>query len=116
VHWRCYNIGMKAIISAFFLILAFPTPAWADKPAKLGLCAACHGENGISRSPGVPHLAGQDETYLRKALGDYRSGVRKVSPMSSIANQLQPKDIAAFAKWYAAQPGFRRDSTTRANK
>jgi cytochrome c553 len=36
--------------------------------------------------------------------------------MSSIANQLQPKDIAAFAKWYAAQPGFRTDSKMRANK
>ena len=96
---------MKTNISLFFLILVFPTLALADKPAKLGLCAACHGENGISRTLGTPHLAGQDETYLRKALNDYRSGVRKVSPMSSIANQLQPKDIAAFSKWYAAQPG-----------
>jgi len=96
---------MKAIISIFFIILAFSSPAHADKPAKLGLCAACHGEAGISRTPGVPHLAGQDETYLRKALNDYRSGVRNISPMNSIANQLQPKDIAAIAKWYAAQPG-----------
>jgi len=111
VLWRCYNIAMKVIISAFFLILVLPVTARAAKPAKpakLGLCASCHGENGISRTPGTPHLAGQDETYLRKALGDYRSGARKVAPMSSIANQLQPKDIAAFAKWYAAQPGFKR--------
>ena len=110
--WRCYNIGMKAIISVFFLILALPVTAQASKPAKLGLCAACHGENGISRVPGTPHLAGQDEAYLRKALNDYRSGARKVAPMSSIANQLQPKDIAAFAKWYSAQPnGFKRTKT-----
>ncbi len=106
--WRCYNIAMKANISVFLLILAFSLPAYADKPAKLGLCAACHGENGISRIAGTPHLAGQDENYLRKALNDYRSGARKVAPMSSIANQLQPKDIASFAKWYAAQPGFKR--------
>ncbi len=107
--WRCYNIGMKAIISLFFLILAFSSPALANKPAKLGLCAACHGENGVGLVPGTPHLAGQDEAYLRKALNDYRSGVRKVAPMSSIANQLQPKDIAEFAKWYSAQPnGFKR--------
>jgi len=110
--WRCYNIDMKAIISIFFLTLALPVAAQANKPAKLGLCAACHGENGISRIPGTPHLAGQDEAYLRKALNDYRSGARKVAPMSSIANQLQPKDIAAFAKWYAAQPnGFKRTKT-----
>lgn len=104
--WRCYNIAMKAIISGFFLILAFPVTAQTAKPAKLGLCSACHGENGIGRVPGTPHLAGQDESYLRKALADYRNGARNVAPMSSIANQLQPKDIAAFAKWYATQPGF----------
>ena len=110
--WRCYNIGMKAIISLFFLILAFPVTAQTNKPAKLGLCAACHGENGISRVAGTPHLAGQNEAYLRKALNDYRSGARKVAPMSSIANQLQPKDIAALSKWYATQPnGFKRTKT-----
>lgn len=95
-----------------FLIIASPVIAQAGKPAKLGLCAACHGENGISRVGGTPHLAGQDEAYLRKALNDYRSGARKIAPMSSIANQLQPKDIAALAKWYAAQPnGFKRTKT-----
>ena len=91
MRWRCYNIGMKANISAFFLILTCSLPVQAARPAKLGLCAACHGENGISRVAGTPHLAGQDETYLRKALHDYRSGARKVAPMSSIANQFSPK-------------------------
>lgn len=99
---------MKANISAFLVILAFSLPVQASKPAKLGLCSACHGDTGISRMAGTPHLAGQDEMYLRKALNDYRSGARKVAPMSSIANQLQPKDIAALAKWYAVQPGFQR--------
>lgn len=116
MHWRCYNEPMKAYFLAFLLILACSLPAQANKPAKLGLCAACHGETGISRLSGTPHLAGQDEAYLRKALNDYRSGARKVAPMSSIANQLQPKDITAFAKWYAAQPGFQKAPITRANK
>jgi cytochrome c553 len=99
---------MKGNSAIFLFILVFASSAQANKPAKLGLCAACHGEAGISRTSGTPHLAGQDEAYLRKALGDYRSGVRKVAPMSSIANQLQPNDIAALAKWYGAQPGFQR--------
>ena len=107
---------MKAIISIFFLIIAFPVTAYANKPAKLGLCAACHVETGISRVAGTPHLAGQDEAYLRKALNDYRTGARKVAPMTSIANQLQPKDIAAFAKWYAAQPGFQSAPKTSKRK
>ena len=81
-------------------------PAQATRPAKLGLCVACHGEDGVSRVAGTPHLAGQDGQYLRRALQDYRSGARKHVPMSSLANSLQPVDIDALADWYAAQPGF----------
>jgi cytochrome c553 len=90
------------------LLIALPalSSAQAARPAKLGLCVACHGEQGISRVAGVPNLAGQDETYLKKALGDYRSGARNVAPMSSLANTLQPRDIDALASWFAAQPGF----------
>jgi len=90
------------------LLIAWPTLSLADvaRPAKLGLCVACHGERGISRVPGVPSLAGQDEAYLKKALGDYRSGARNVAPMTSFANTLQPRDIDALAHWFASQPGF----------
>jgi cytochrome c553 len=90
------------------LLIALPAFASADvaRPAKVGLCVACHGDRGISRVAGVPSLAGQDEIYLKKALGDYRSGARNVAPMSSFANMLQPRDIDALAKWFASQPGF----------
>ena len=73
------------------------------KPAKLGQCVACHGEDGRSRVRGTPHLAGQDETYLINALNAYRSGKRQAQPMNSLANTLQPRDIAALARWFAAQ-------------
>ena len=73
------------------------------KPAKLGLCASCHGEDGRSRTPGTPHLAGQDEAYLRKALTDYRTGARKAAPMNAMAGTLQAKDIQALARWYATR-------------
>jgi cytochrome c553 len=101
---------MQRIIGLFFLVASCLCQAQSIKPAKLGLCVACHGESGTSRIAGTPHLTGQDEAYLRKALNDYRSGARKVVPMSSIANQLQPKDIAQLAKWYAAQAsGFQKN-------
>lgn len=89
------------------LALATPLPAAIPaKPSKLGQCVACHGENGRSRVAGTPHLAGQDETYLANALKAYRSGSRKHEPMGSLANTLQPRDIAALALWYSRQPGF----------
>ena len=74
------------------------------RPAKLGQCVACHGEDGRSRIPGTPHLGGQDQTYLVNALNAYRRGDRKAQPMNSLANTLQPADIAAIARWYAQQP------------
>jgi cytochrome c553 len=80
--------------------------AGPERPAKLGLCVACHGDDGISRVAGTPHLAGQDRQYLERALADYRSGKRQQVPMTSLANSLQPADIQALAAWYASRRGF----------
>lgn len=88
--------------------VAAAAPAAApERPAKLGLCVACHGEDGVSRVAGTPHLGGQDRQYLERALSDYRSGKRQQVPMTSLANSLQPADVQALAAWYAGQPGFR---------
>lgn len=96
---------MRRLLFASLLVL--PTLAQAAapaRPAKLGQCVACHGDNGRSRIPGTPHLAGQDERYLVQALSAYRNGDRRAAPMNSIANTLQPRDIAALARWYSTQP------------
>ncbi|GAB3730891.1 hypothetical protein GCM10028794_06680 [Silanimonas algicola] len=84
-----------------------PPAAVSEQPAQLGLCVACHGVNGTARQPGTPHLGGQDEAYLVLALNAYRDGSRKAVAMNAISNALQPDDIEALARWYAAQPGFR---------
>jgi len=101
---------MRLTFLLFLLLPAIarsaPSPVEPVRPTKLGLCVACHGDHGISRVPGVPSLAGQDEAYLKKALGDYRSGARNVAPMTSFANTLQPRDIDVLAHWFASQPGF----------
>jgi len=82
-----------------------------ERPSKLGLCTACHGDDGVSRTQGTPHLGGQDRLYLARSLAAYRSGERRHEPMTSLANSLQPRDIEALAAWYAAQPGFTARST-----
>ncbi len=73
------------------------------RPAQLGLCSACHGERGHASVAGIPHLAGQDETYLALALRQYRSGARAASAMRAVSGALQDREIAALAAWYAAQ-------------
>ncbi|HET6546061.1 MAG TPA: c-type cytochrome [Rhodanobacteraceae bacterium] len=89
-----------------FLLLAGAAHAHAQtppRPVRLGLCAACHGENGMARGKGIPDLAGQDADYLVAALTQYRSGERSASAMRTVAGALSSADIDALARWYAAQ-------------
>lgn len=73
------------------------------KPARLGLCAACHGESGNATQAGIPHLAAQDPVYLAAALRQYRSGERSAPAMRAAVGSLGDADIDALAAWYAAQ-------------
>ena len=64
-------------------------------------CAVCHGTNGIAGMPNVPSLAAQNEQYLLKALGDYKSGARKDDMMNLIVQRLTDEDVANLAAYYA---------------
>jgi cytochrome c553 len=69
--------------------------------AKAMQCQACHGLDGKSKLPEAPHLAGQNETYLVKALKDYKTGARKDEMMNLMAKPLTDKDIANLAAFYS---------------
>lgn len=75
----------------------------APPPAKLGLCVACHGEDGRSRTPAAPHIGGQNEAYLVWALTQYRQGRREGDVMSAVAGSLNAQDVETLAAWYARQ-------------
>ena len=64
-------------------------------------CATCHGSSGISKGAGVPHLAGQPESYLKEQLEKYKSGERQHQIMSIIAGQLSDDEITLLASWYS---------------
>ncbi len=72
-------------------------------PARLGLCAACHGEDGRARIPGAPNLAGQPYQYLLQALHEYRDGERNVPVMRAAVGPLTETDMQAMAHWFSAQ-------------
>jgi cytochrome c553 len=85
--------------------------AAAERPAKLGLCIGCHGESGISRIPGTPHIAGQDEAYLRRSLTHYRDNRRQGGAMNAAAGSLSERDIRELAAWYARHPWLGQGAT-----
>ena len=66
-------------------------------------CAGCHAADGNSTIPANPKLAGQHESYLRRALTDYRSGARESAIMAGFATALSDQDIRDLAAWFASQ-------------
>jgi cytochrome c553 len=86
-------------------LLAEGTPAAGKEKAKV--CEACHGLDGKSIAPNYPNLAGQHESYLVKALADYRAGRRTNPIMAPMAMNLSDQDIEDLAAWYASQEGLK---------
>jgi cytochrome c553 len=66
------------------------------------VCAACHGEKGVSATSTIPSLAGQTSYAIYKQLHDYRSGARSNAQMTSVAKSLSVDDLASIAAYYAA--------------
>jgi|SRR5471030_3252409 cytochrome c553 len=87
--------------------MAFGAMAHAADPAagkeKAKVCAACHGENGVSQVPDFPKLAGQYNDYLMRALNDYKSGARKNPIMAGQVANLKKEDIADLAAYFSSQ-------------
>ena len=86
-------------------LLADGNPEAGQEKAKL--CEACHGADGKSIAPNYPNLAGQHESYLVKALADYRAARRSNPIMSPMAINLSDQDIEDLAAWYASQEGLK---------
>jgi cytochrome c553 len=78
------------------------------------VCVACHGEQGVSRAPEFPNLAGQSGAAIYKQLNDYRTGSRTNQLMTDIAKALDEATLADIAAYYAAQPNRNPNPTTLA--
>lgn len=73
---------------------------------KAAVCAACHGQNGVSMNPEWPTLAGQHESYLLHSLRQYQTGERQNAIMAGQVMMLSDEDLRDLAAFYAAQPGL----------
>src|SRR3974390_2970370 len=70
--------------------------------AKAMMCQACHGTDGLSKTPDAPNIAGQTEPYLVTQMQAFKSGTRKNDAMSVVAPSLSDKDIEDLAAYFAA--------------
>ena len=72
--------------------------------AKAMTCTACHGADGVAAAPQWPNLAGQHESYLLEALGQYKNGSRVDLVMNPLIAPLDESSIEELAAFFAAQP------------
>jgi cytochrome c553 len=85
-------------------------PAAPAAPVDVTACQACHGDNGISRNPRVPNLAGQQQAYLAAQLQAFKAGTRHNDSMQAIAGQLSDADIAGYAAYWSSHPATPADA------
>ncbi len=77
-------------------------PLAAGKAAAAG-CGGCHGETGISKTPGMPSLVGLDPKYLVSATLAYKNGQRKHDMMKTLVSALSEAEMNNIALFYAMQ-------------
>ncbi len=112
---RAGSIAFGAALACFGAsALASQQPAQAPAqpmaPVDVTACQACHGDNGISRNPRVPNLAGQQQAYLAAQLQAFKAGTRRNDAMQAIAAQLSEADINALAVYWHSQPASVTDA------
>ncbi|HVV43313.1 MAG TPA: c-type cytochrome [Nitrobacter sp.] len=74
----------------------------AGKAKATEICAACHGENGISTTENIPSLAGQQDQFIQWQLVFFRAGTRKNEQMQPIVEQLTNEDIRNLGAYFAS--------------
>lgn len=80
---------------------------------KAAACGACHGVDGNSAVATYPKLAGQNESYIVRQLGQFKSGKRMnpiMMPMSSTLSDQDMHDVAAYFSGKQATPGQTDDA------
>jgi len=85
-------------------VAAAPGDVKAGKAFAEATCQECHGLDGGSVAPGVPHLAAQSERYLLGALKAYKAGKRGHAALKVIVERMSEADIRNVSAYYASLP------------
>jgi cytochrome c553 len=97
------KISVRALVLAVLPAIAALASA---EPAKLQLCAACHGQDGSGAGfPHVPIIAGTPAAHLEEALYAYQDGARLCTAdpaMCQIAATLSEADVLELAEHFGA--------------
>ncbi len=68
------------------------------------LCRYCHGDDGNTKHPAIPSLAGQNPRFLVEQLLVFRDGERYPITMHNLGKKMSPAVMAAVARYFSALP------------
>ena len=104
-HSKTAQLAACLFTSGFVLAASASVAAAGDVKAgraKAMMCQACHGLDGLSKTPDAPNIAGQTEPYLVTQLQAFKSGARKNDAMSVVVPSLSDQDIGDLAAYFSA--------------
>jgi cytochrome c553 len=80
------------------------TTLFVDSSFAQSQCAACHGPDGNSLTPGVPSIASQPPLFIENQLVLIREGLRPSPQMLPFVKDLNDAQIVALAKHFSGLP------------
>ena len=80
-------------------------PDFAKGQALAGVCAGCHGVDGVSPIPTQPNLAGMSWQYIAKQLKHFKTGQRDNAIMKGFSATLSDADMKALGVYFASMKG-----------
>jgi cytochrome c553 len=96
----------RLLLAAIVLLPAYARAA-ADMAAgqeRAKVCAGCHGPDGVSVTPGIPSLAGQQDQFLQWQLVFFRSGRRPNPAMAPLVADLSDADVRNLGGYFSSLP------------
>ncbi|OOY48812.1 fibronectin type III domain-containing protein [Solemya velum gill symbiont] len=67
-------------------------------------CSGCHGNDGLSKGPVIPTLAGMDKDYFVSVMQDFRNGVRHSTMMGRISKAYTDDELIRMGEYYSLLP------------
>ncbi len=107
-----FSVVVPAMILALSVLASPAAHAQADKNPDLakgqalaGVCAGCHGVDGVSPIPTQPNLAGMSWQYIAKQLKHFKTGQRDNAIMKGFSATLSDADMKALGVYFSSMKG-----------
>jgi cytochrome c553 len=94
-------LSSLALTASIFVVAPVASARADAADDKAAVCAACHGEKGITADKSIPVIWGQNEGYIYLQLRDFKRGNRKNDQMAPIVADLSRDDMMALAAYFS---------------